>query len=71
MGSTLILSPPEPLAIKHQINEFDCGKLQLNDWLIRYARQAQSSGSAKTFVIADNERVVSYFSLIEQIVDKQ
>jgi predicted N-acetyltransferase YhbS len=35
----------------------------LNGWLVSYARQAQASGSAKTFVVTDDERVVGYYSL--------
>jgi GNAT superfamily N-acetyltransferase len=57
------LRKPEPLGAQHQIERFDCGKPVLNEWLIRYARQAQGSGSAKTFVVADDDRVVGYFSL--------
>lgn len=53
----------ESLQSGHDVAGFDCGKPALNDWLIRHARQAQSSGSAKTFVVADAQRVVGYFSL--------
>ena len=41
----------------------------LNDWLIRHARQAQSSGSAKFFVAAEAERVAAFFSLTVGQVD--
>ncbi|MBL8482657.1 MAG: GNAT family N-acetyltransferase [Rhodocyclaceae bacterium] len=57
------LRGPEPLAPQHRLDGFDCGKPSLNDWLLRHARQAQGSGSAKTFVVADDERVAGYFSL--------
>lgn len=57
------LRGPEPLAAQHRLEGFDCGKAALNDWLLRHARQAQGSGSAKTFVVADNKRVAGYFSL--------
>lgn len=63
------LGKPEPLNAKHQIEEFDCGKPPLNEWLLRHARQAQGSGSAKTFVVADGFRVVGYFSLTIGQVD--
>jgi GNAT superfamily N-acetyltransferase len=63
------LRRPEPLGAQHQLDEFDCGKPALNDWLIRYARQAQSSGSAKTFVVADDDRVAGYFSLTVGQID--
>ncbi len=60
---------PEPLRASHQLGSFDCGKPALNDWLTRYARQAQGSGSAKTFVVADGDRVVGYFSLTVGQID--
>ncbi len=61
---------PAPLAAGHRLDGFDCGKPVLDDWLLRHARQAQGSGSAKTFVVADNdERVIGYFSLTIGQVD--
>lgn len=69
MGFPVSLSRPEPLGIEHQLDDFDCGKPTLNDWLLRHARQAQSSGSAKTFVVAENGRIAGYFSLTVGQVD--
>jgi GNAT superfamily N-acetyltransferase len=64
------LRAPEPLAGQHRLEGFGCGKPALNDWLLRHARQAQGSGSAKTFVVADaDERVAGYFSLTVGQVD--
>lgn len=63
------LSRPEPLGADHRLDDFDCGKPALNDWLLRHARQAQGSGSAKTFVVADNSRIAGYFSLTVGQVD--
>jgi predicted N-acetyltransferase YhbS len=61
---------PEPLGAQHRLDDFDCGKPALNDWLLRHARQAQGSGSAKTFVAtADDARVVGYFSLTVGQID--
>jgi len=64
------LRPPAPLAAQHRLEGFDCGKPALNDWLVRHARQAQGSGSAKTFVVTeDDDRVAGYFSLTVGQVD--
>jgi len=64
------LRPPAPLAAQHRLEGFDCGKRALNDWLVRHARQAQGSGSAKTFVVTeDDDRVAGYFSLTVGQVD--
>lgn len=63
------LTAPEPLGPQHRFDEFDCGKPALNDCLMRHARQAHGSGSAKTFVVSEGLRVVGYFSLTVGQVD--
>lgn len=61
---------PTPLAAPHRLEDFDCGRPALNDWLVRHARQAQSSGSARTFAVVDDDhRVTGYFSLTVGQVD--
>lgn len=62
-------SAPQSLNAHHRLEEFDCGKPALTDWLLRHARQAQGSGSARTFVVCDEERVVGYFSLTVGQID--
>jgi GNAT superfamily N-acetyltransferase len=64
-----VFGPPQPLDGSHQLNTFDCGKPGLNDWLTRHAMQAQASGSAKTYVVADDDRIAGYFSLTVGQVD--
>ena len=54
---------PQALGANHRLDGFDCGKPPLNDWLIRHARQAQASASAKTYVVSEGDRVAGYFSL--------
>lgn len=63
------LGRPEPLGSQHRLEGFDCGKPALNEWLQRHARQAQNSGSTKTFVVADEGRVAGYFSLTVGQID--
>ncbi len=63
------VGPPRPLIATHLIEGFDCGKPVLNDWLQRYARMAQGSGSAKTFVVLDEAQVAGYYSLTVGQVD--
>lgn len=65
----MTLRSPVPLDSIHRLDSFDCGKPSLNEWLTRHARQAQSSGSAKTFVVAQGELVQGYFSLTVGQVD--
>lgn len=65
----MTLRGPAPLAPEHRVEDFDCGNPSLNDWLLRHARQAQGSGSARTFVVTDDERLAGYFSLTVGQVD--
>lgn len=59
----MTLRAPAALARGHEIADFDCGRESLNTWLVRHARQAQAAGSAKTFVAADDNVVVGFYSL--------
>ena len=63
------LTAPQPLGADHRLEEFDCGQSSLDEWLARHARQAQASGSAKTYVVAQEQRVVGYFSLTVGQID--
>jgi len=50
------ISSPQPLAGKHDCDEFDCGEPQLNDWLKRRALANQASGASRTFVVVDDRQ---------------
>jgi uncharacterized protein (DUF1778 family)/GNAT superfamily N-acetyltransferase len=65
------LQPPQPLAPAHSIHLFDCGRRSMNDWLAHRARSAQLRGSAKTFVVVAQQRVVAYFSLTVGQIDSR
>jgi GNAT superfamily N-acetyltransferase len=58
------LNGPELLGPDHLVGPFDCGKSQLNDWLIRRALANQKSGATRTWVVADRptNRVVGYYA---------
>ncbi len=63
------LSAPKPLDTSHRLEDFDCGKPALTDWLLRHAWQAQGSGLARTFVSGDEVRVAGYYSLTVGQID--
>jgi GNAT superfamily N-acetyltransferase len=65
----MALSAPLPLGAGHALDAFDCGNPALNDWLIRHARQAHASGSARTYVVVDDQRIAGYFSLAVGQID--
>jgi hypothetical protein len=59
------LSKPyiEKFSATHCIQDFDCGNLELNRFLIRYALQNQQSNSAQSYVACVEGGVVGYYSL--------
>ena len=63
---------PEPLSPDHVLEGFDCGRASLNLWLQRYARQADAAGSARTYVVVDQEqrRVLGYHALTAAGVER-
>lgn len=63
------LSAAQPLDARHRLEAFDCGKPALTEWLLRHARQAQGSGSARSFVSCEGERVAGYYSLTVGQID--
>jgi GNAT superfamily N-acetyltransferase len=63
VGVSLPLSPPEPLAESHRVDDFDSGEPVLDDWLKRRARANQASGASRTYVVCDGGRVVGYYAL--------
>ena len=57
------LVAPVLLVKSHDVAGFDCGKGTLNEFLVKYARQNQASGGARTYVLARGNRVIGYYSL--------
>lgn len=58
-------SDPAPLSTEHVVDGFDSGWTALSVWLIRHARQASATGSARTYVTVDRKenRVVGYHAM--------
>ncbi|BBL72750.1 GNAT family N-acetyltransferase [Methylogaea oryzae] len=63
----------EPLARNHIRADFDCGEPELNDYLVKYARQNQDHGLARTFVAVLDDApdvVAGYYALTVGALDK-
>ena len=57
------LRPPEKLNSLHQIESFDSGNSQPNDWLKRRALKNELEGASRTYVLCAGEVVVAYYCL--------
>ena len=63
------LKKPEPLSKDHNLTDFNSNYPELDEWLKKYALQAKMSGSATTFIVADDNLVVGFYSLTVGQVD--
>lgn len=57
------LCPPERLNSLHQIETFDSGNSQLDEWLKRRALRNESEGASRTYVLCDRQAVIAYYCL--------
>jgi GNAT superfamily N-acetyltransferase len=53
----------EKLRRDHAVEGFDCGRDELNRYLLRYAWQNQQAGAAQTYVGVVGETIVGYHTL--------
>jgi GNAT superfamily N-acetyltransferase len=53
----------EKLRPDHKIEGFDCGRDELNRYLLRYAWQNQQAGAAQTYVGLVEDSVIGYHTL--------
>ena len=65
----------QALTGSHNRQTFDCGRVELNDWLRQVAKQHQEKGLSKTFVaVQPNEpaRIGAYYALtLSELVTSQ
>jgi GNAT superfamily N-acetyltransferase len=53
----------EKLRADHSIESFDCGREELDRYLLRYAWQNQQAGAAQTYVGLVGDAVIGYYTL--------
>jgi len=53
----------EKLRRDHPVEDFDCGREELNRYLVRYAWQNQQAGAAQTYVGIAGEAIAGYHTL--------
>jgi GNAT superfamily N-acetyltransferase len=63
----------DPLSREHDLTTFSSGAPDLDQWLNRLARQAESSGTARTFLLLvdDGRAPVGYYSLAAHSVERE
>lgn len=63
-------SRPEPLSGNHDLEDFRSGEQSLDGWLLRHARTAEATNSARVFVTtAGGTNVVGFYALSAGVVE--
>lgn len=57
------ISPPEKLNSSHQIDSFNSGNNELNEWLKRRALKNELEGASRTYVVCSGQVVIAYYCL--------
>lgn len=57
------LAPPAPLGADHDLSRFESGRPALDDWLRQRATKNERAGASRTYVVAEDGRVVGYYAL--------
>jgi GNAT superfamily N-acetyltransferase len=53
----------EKLRRDHPVEGFDCGREQLNRYLLRYAWQNQQAGASQTYVGIEDDAIAAFYTL--------
>jgi GNAT superfamily N-acetyltransferase len=56
------LSAPAPISLQHDVSQFDCGKIPLNDWL-RQRAQKNEGRASRCFVVCEAQAVIGFYAL--------
>jgi GNAT superfamily N-acetyltransferase len=62
---------PRLLAHDDHLSKFNCGEPSLNEWLTKRAYFNNMMGTSRTFVTADEDRVVGYYALAAASVERR
>lgn len=57
------LQAPQPLKPDHQLEEFDSGNPELNDWLCKRGLKNENSGASRTYVVTVEQKVIAYYCI--------
>ena len=61
--TVLALSPPVPITLGHNLTEFACGVLSLDEWLKKRALKNHAAGASRCFVVSAGVSVIGYYCL--------
>ena len=57
------IQPPSPIQPNHQLDDFDSGNIELNEWLQKRAIKNEDNGASRTYVVTVEQKVIAYYCL--------
>jgi GNAT superfamily N-acetyltransferase len=67
---TIVPSAPERISEEHDLNDFNCGVADLDDWLRKRGIGNDRSGASRTYVLCDGRKVIGYYCLASGGADR-
>jgi GNAT superfamily N-acetyltransferase len=67
----LTLTPPAPITVGSELEDFDSGEESLNHWLKNRALKNQASGASRCFVVCAGQAVIGYYSLSAGAISRE
>jgi predicted N-acetyltransferase YhbS len=65
------LRPVEALSDTHELDQFDSGVQELDQWLRRSARVAAAAGTAATYALCHGQQVIGYYALAMSSIGRE
>ncbi|KPZ72972.1 Acetyltransferase (GNAT) family protein [Shewanella sp. P1-14-1] len=67
------ITAPELLTETHDLSDFDCGRKELNDWLVKKALKSQQRNKAKVYIVTDpnTAKVIGYYAVAMGSVQRE
>jgi predicted N-acetyltransferase YhbS len=69
--SAAALAPPQLLASKHQLEDFNSGEPSLDEWLKKRALKNSAGGASRCFVVCSDNAVIGYYSLSASAINHE
>jgi GNAT superfamily N-acetyltransferase len=54
----------EKLHRTHAVEQFTCGRAELDRFFVRHALQAQQSNSSQTYIALDDDEVIGFYTIV-------
>jgi GNAT superfamily N-acetyltransferase len=63
------IQPPSPIQVNHQLDDFDFGNIELNEWLQKRATKNKDSGASRTYVVTVDQKVIAYYCISGSVIN--